>query len=291
MTIEEFKSIYFWEWLHRFIGRALLSGTFLIGFIWFYFRKQLKGKLLLKTVFLFLLGAAQGLIGWWMVKSGLVDNPAVSHYRLAIHLMSAFTCFAFTYWFALQILNSHPVNAVSAPNNQNAKLFPLATVLLVVIITQIIFGAFVAGKKAGLGFATWPTMNGEWFPTESIMIYPSLLTNFFETPAGIQWLHRSFAFVVVTLVGVVWIRSNKLNLSREASRAITLLIYGVTIQFILGVWTLLHQVPVVLGVLHQSGAFFLFVVSIYLIFHLQLYKNPKKIKQFLGRLKYTFKSK
>ena len=276
ITVEEFKSIYFWEWLHRFIGRALLSGTFLIGFVWFLLRKKIQGKLLWKTSFLFALGAAQGLIGWWMVKSGLVDNPAVSHYRLAIHLMSAFTCFAFTFWFALQLLLPPPVEISSQNLTGQKKLFPMALGVFAAVVLQIIFGAFVAGKKAGLGFATWPKMNDEWFPSDSILIYPTWLQSLFETPAGLQWVHRTFAFVVTVLVAALWIFSNRLALPKGVVRGVSLLIYGITIQFILGVWTLLYQVPVVLGALHQTGAFFLFVSCLYLLYQLNRIPGNEK---------------
>ncbi len=265
MTKEEFKSIYFWEWLHRFIGRGILSGAFIGGFIYFLFRKKLKGQLLYKSLFLFFLGAAQGLIGWWMVKSGLVDNPAVSHYRLAIHLMSAFTVFAFTFWFALQLI--HENSTVNSDETHHKPLRPVALTLFVVLIAQIVFGAFVAGLKAGLLFPTWPKMGSEWFPSESILVSDSFVKNFFENGAGVQFVHRTFAFVVVTMVALLWWRSNKLTLNKKVHRGISFLIYGTTIQFMLGVFTLIDHVPVLLGVLHQTGAFFLFAGCLYLLFH------------------------
>ncbi|MFN6038855.1 MAG: COX15/CtaA family protein [Bacteroidota bacterium] len=276
MTVEDFKSIYWWEWVHRFIGRGVLSGTFFIGFLWLYFTKKLNKRLVIKSGILMCLGAAQGLIGWWMVKSGLVDNPAVSHFRLAIHLMSAFTCFAVTFWFALQLLYGDDNESVEPEIKiQNKKLYPYALILFFVFIAQIVFGAFVAGLKAGRLLPTWPKMGDTWYPKDLIEISNSWAINFFENEYGVQFIHRTFAFIVVVMVCVVWIKSNKLKLSKRAQKGVTFIIYGTTIQFILGVWTLLYQVPVVLGVLHQTGAFFLFAATLYLLFHLSFKKKTE----------------
>jgi len=263
MSMEQFKSIFWWEWIHRFIGRTLLGGTFIIGFLYFLLRKKFTKAMLPKMLFLFALGAFQGVIGWWMVKSGLVKDPNVSHYRLAIHLMSAFTVFAFTFWFALQLI--YPKDEVLP--HEGAKLKSAALTLFVVIVVQIIFGAFVAGLKAGSYYPTWPKMGDEWFPEETIMIHESFLKNFVEVGAGVQWVHRTFAFVVVACVIWMWIRSNKLQLNKQQNSAITFIIYGVTIQFILGVFTLLYHVPILIAALHQTVAFFLFAASLFLIFH------------------------
>lgn len=269
MTMEEFKSIFWWEYIHRSIGNTMM-GVFLVGFVWFIIKKKFRGNMLWKAVFLFVLGGLQGLIGWWMVKSGLVKNPNVSHYRLAIHLMSAFSVFAFTFWFALQLI--YPKE--NAMDSDGKKLNNTTIVLFVVLIVQIIYGAFVAGLKAGLFYPTWPKMGDEWFPEETIMVEDSFMRNFLEIGAGVQFMHRTIAFLVVACVGLLWWRSSKLNLTKQQSLAVTLLIYGVTIQFMLGIFTLLYQVPVALGALHQTGAFFLFVVTIYLLFHLNLKPIP-----------------
>lgn len=265
MTMGEFKSIFWWEYIHRMIGRTI-GFVFIAGFAYFLVRKQFNKKLLPKMFLLFLLGGLQGLIGWWMVKSGLVKNPDVSHYRLATHLMSAFMVFAFTFWFALQLI--YPKEA--ALESDGKKLKMPALILFVVLIIQIIYGAFVAGLKAGMYYPTWPKMGNSWFPKETILVEDSMIKNFLEIGAGVQFMHRTIAVLVVLCVVVLWNKSNKLNLSKQQNLSITLLIYGVTAQFIIGIYTLLYQVPVVLGVLHQTGAFFLFTVCIYLLFHLNL---------------------
>jgi len=273
MTIQQFKSIFWWEWTHRFIGRTILSGVFIIGFLYFFLRKKLDIKLKKRFVFLFVLGGLQGVIGAWMVASGLNKVPAVSHYRLALHLMSAFTVFAFTFWFALDLIHKNDVK----PKDETIKLKPWIIGLFVILIVQIIYGAFTAGFvemsaenkplfRPGQIFNTWPKMGENWI-AEQVSIKSTLFQNIFENAAGIQFMHRTIAFFVVAMVLFVWFKSNRLSLNKFQYNGITFLIYGITIQFLLGIFTLIYQVPIVLGVLHQTGAFFLFAVCIFLIFH------------------------
>ncbi len=262
MQLNEFKSIFWWEYVHRLIG-MFIGAVFVTGFLLLFLKKKLKPELYGKLAVLVALGALQGAIGWWMVKSGLEKNPAVSHYRLAVHLMSAFTVFAFTLWYALELIYSN----AAEESSEGRKLFPLMTGLFVVLLIQIIFGAFVAGLKAGLFYPTWPKMGDAWFPSDTILASNSFIANFTNNGAGVQFVHRTLAFVVCILVIVLWVKSNKLKLSKAMYKGVTCFIYGLTVQFILGVFTLLYQVPVVLGVLHQTGAFFLFVTGVYLLFH------------------------
>jgi cytochrome c oxidase assembly protein subunit 15 len=268
MTLDEFKPIFWWEYVHRLTGRVMMY-VFLFGFLYFLFRKKITRDMWPSMVLLFALGAMQAVIGWWMVYSGLQQKPAVSHYRLATHLMSAFTLFGFTFWFALKLWFPGEENSGGKSLKKNAVLF------FIVLIFQIIFGAFTAGYadgddarvRPGHIYNTWPKMGGEWMP-ETVTMKDTLFESFFENPAGIQFVHRTVALIVVLLVIVLWVRSNKLVLSKQQNLGVTLLIYGVAIQFILGVFTLIYNVPVILGALHQSGAFFLFASSIYLLFHL-----------------------
>lgn len=274
MTIHEFKPIFMWEYVHRMIGRSMMY-VFAIGFIWFLIKKKIRKEMWPQMGLLFFMGAMQAVIGWWMVYSGLQSKPAVSHYRLATHLMSAFILFAFTFWFSLKLI--YPVRQIE--KNNASKLKPLSILFFVVLIFQIIYGAFTAGYvegdsskvRPGHIFNTWPKMGEEWV-AEQVSMKPSLFENIFENASGIQFMHRTIAILVVLILCAIWYRSNKLDLNKQQNLGITLLIYGVTIQFILGVLTLLYQVPVVLGALHQTGAFFLFASCIYLIYH--LYKKP-----------------
>ncbi|MCD6067855.1 MAG: heme synthase [Bacteroidetes bacterium] len=272
MKLDEFKHIFWWEYIHRMIGR-FIGFVFIGGFAWFYFKKKIDKKLLVKLLILVGLGGLQGVIGWWMVKSGIQNKPAVSHYRLATHLMSAFTVFAFTFWYALELLNTE-----SKTNETKVlKLRPWLITLFVVLVIQIIYGAFTAGYvemgaenkplfRPGQIFNTWPKMGDQWI-AEQVTMKSSFFANYFENAAGIQFVHRTLAVIVVLLVAFVWNRSSKLSLNKSQYRGITFLVYGITVQFILGVFTLIYHVPVILGVLHQSGAFFLFAVCVYLLFH------------------------
>ncbi len=274
MALEEFKRIFWWEYIHRLTGRIMMY-VFLFGFIYFVIRKKITRQMWPGMILLFLLGAMQAVIGWWMVYSGLQQKPAVSHYRLATHLISAFTLFAFTFWFALRL--------IFPKESEKSARHPLRNITVVfftVLIIQIIFGAFTAGYvegdaakiRPGHIYNTWPKMGESWM-AEQVSAKETWFQNIFENAAGIQFTHRMLALVVVALVAVIWVRSNKLSLNKQQHLGVTLLIYGVTIQFILGVYTLLHNVPVVLGALHQTGAFFLFAASIYLLFH--LFNNRK----------------
>lgn len=270
MTLEEFKPIFLWEYIHRMIGRIMMY-VFAIGFIYFLIKKKIKKNMWPQFVLLFFMGAMQAVIGWWMVYSGLQQKPAVSHYRLATHLMSAFTLFAFTFWFALRLM--YPKE--EAEETEGKKLRGVTLLFFVVLIIQIIYGAFTAGYAEGDNskirpghiFNTWPKMGDTWIP-EQVYMKDSLAENILENPSGIQFMHRTIALIIVGLICFIWYRSDKLKLSRQQTIGINMLIFGVTIQFILGVLTLLYNVPVIMGALHQTGAFFLFLSCIYLIFHL-----------------------
>lgn len=275
MTLEEFKPIFLWEYVHRMIGRVMMY-VFAIGFIYFLIRRKITRNMWPGFVLLFVMGAMQAVIGWWMVYSGLQKQPAVSHYRLATHLLSAFTLFAFTFWFSLRLI--YPREQVEL--TEGKKLRGSVVLFFVVLILQIVYGAFTAGYAEGDNtkirpghiFNTWPKMGEDWMP-EQVSMKEGFWANVLENPSGIQFVHRTMAVLVVILLCVVWYRSNKLQLSKQQHLGVTLLIYGVTVQFALGVLTLLYNVPVVLGALHQTGAFFLFASSVYLIFHLV---NKKK---------------
>ena len=266
MQMEEFKSIFWWEYIHRMIGR-IIGLVFISGFAYFLFRRKFTSALIRKMLILVSLGMLQGLIGWWMVKSGLVKNPAVSHFRLATHLMSAFTVFAFTLWYALELIYD---GKESSEHNtgEDFKLRPILVLTSVALIFQIIYGAFVAGLKAGLYYPTWPKMGDEWFPEETILTSDSVIKDFTENGAGVQFIHRTAAWVLVALVIFLWIQSSRMkkSLSKGMYNGITLLIYLLTAQVMLGIYTLLYSVPVVLGVLHQTIAFFLFAAMVFLLF-------------------------
>lgn len=257
MGMEDFKSIFWWEYLHRLLGR-LIGIVFIIPFLYFLFTGKFREKALVrKLVVLFLLGAFQGFLGWFMVKSGLQDNPHVSHYRLAAHLITAFFVYGFTFWFALDLL--YPRAAETVPAHK--KIRTTSAVLFFVLVIQIIYGAFVAGLKAGRIYNTWPKMGDTWVPEGIAAMQPGWI-NIFENLGTIQFIHRTIAFLIVALTVTIWYQSRDL-ISNRQKFALNLLIAGVLLQFTIGVFTLLYAVPITLAVLHQAGALVLFTITIF----------------------------
>ncbi len=249
-TLEDFKDIYFWEWIHRVIGR-FIGLVFIIPFIYFLIRKQLSKPTIKKSIILLLMGGFQGFLGWYMVKSGLVDRPDVSHYRLAAHLTTAFLTFAYTFWVALDLM---------FPNKKtiDKKLRNFIRIGLVILIIQIIYGAFVAGLDAGWIHNHWP------FMSEGKLIHETVYTehnptylNFIEGKSGVQFVHRTLAYVVVIFILSIWYKATRNDISKWQTKGVNSLLLVVGIQFLLGVLTLLLAVPVWLGVLHQVVAFIL----------------------------------
>lgn len=248
-TISDFKSIYFWEWLHRLIGRVI-GLVFIIPFLYFLVTKQLSKKTIKKCLVLLILGGFQGFLGWYMVKSGLVDMPDVSHYRLAAHLTTAFLTFAATLWVALDLFypNKKPINI---------KFRNLITISYIILIIQIIYGAFVAGLKAGLLHNHWPLMNENKFMHHTVYILEPFYKNLIENPSGIQFIHRILAYFVVISILILWYKTRKMAITKLQKKGINALLILVVFQFLLGIFTILFAVPLWLGVAHQIGAFFL----------------------------------
>jgi len=248
-TIKDFKSIYFWEWLHRLLGRVI-GLVFIIPFLYFLATKQLTKKTIKKCLVLLVLGGFQGFLGWYMVKSGLVDMPDVSHYRLAAHLTTAFLTFAATLWVVLDLLY---------PNKKsiNTKFRNLIIVSYIILIIQIVYGAFVAGLKAGLLHNHWPLMNENKLIHQTVYVLEPFYKNLIENPSGIQFIHRVLAYLVVISIIILWFKSRKISLTNLQAKGINALLILVVFQFLLGIFTLLYAVPLWLGIAHQIGAFFL----------------------------------
>ena len=249
-SLQDFKDIYFWEWLHRVIGR-FIGMVFFLPFVYFLITKQLTKPTIKKAIILLFMGGFQGFLGWYMVKSGLVDNPDVSHYRLAAHLTTAFLTFAYTFWVALDLM--FPYRKVINNNFRN-----FIRIALTVLILQIIYGAFVAGLDAGFIHNHWPLMSDGKFIHETVYIEQNpIYKNFIEGKSGVQFVHRTLAYVVVIFIGLIWYKSKKTETTNIQNNAIKGLLAMVGVQFLLGVLTIIFQVPVWLGVAHQVGAFFL----------------------------------
>ena len=258
-TLSEFKYIFFWEYLHRMIGR-LLGLVFIIPFIFFLIQKRLNKKLIIQSIILFFLGALQGGIGWWMVKSGLVDNPHVSHYRLSIHLITAFLTCAFTFWVVLPLI----YNKSKEGNSSIAKLL---LVFFCLVVVQIIYGAFVAGLDAGDGFNTWPKMRGEWMPEAvytDINGYNPIW--FLEHRWGVQFIHRTLGIIIVIFMLYIWKKGLNISLFKQQRTSLSIILSIVVLQTILGVITLVFGAPIYMASLHQITAFFLLMSIVYSLF-------------------------
>jgi cytochrome c oxidase assembly protein subunit 15 len=249
-TLSDYKFIYFWEWFHRFIGRAI-GMVFIIPFIYFLIRKKLDNPTIKKCIILLGLGGLQGFFGWFMVKSGLIDNPDVSHFRLALHLTTAFITFAYTFWVALDLI--YPEKREAQKSLRTIARYALAFLLL-----QIIYGGFVAGLNAGLIHNHWPLMSDGQFIHDSVFLeQKNLLLSFTEGKSGVQFIHRTLAYVVVAMILALYFKSKKFTLDNSQTKDINLLVILVVAQFALGVFTLLYGVPLWLGLIHQINAFFL----------------------------------
>ena len=249
-TMDDYKFIYFWEWFHRFIGR-IIGIVFIIPFVYFLIKKKLDSETIKKCIILLFMGGFQGFLGWFMVKSGLIDNPDVSHYRLALHLTFAFITFAYTLWVALDLI--YPDR-----NEVILLLRKLARIAMVVLIIQIIYGGFVAGLNAGLIHNHWPLMSEGKLVHETVwMEQPTIIKNLTEGKSGVQFVHRTMAYVVVGLIILLFIKSRKYSLSTIQYKSVKTLVFFVFIQFILGIFTLLFHVPLWLGLAHQLMAFLL----------------------------------
>ena len=250
-NLQDFKDIYFWEWLHRVIGR-FIGLVFFLPFVYFIITKQLTKPTIKKSLILLGLGGFQGFLGWYMVKSGLVDNPDVSHYRLAAHFTTALITFAYTFWVILDIL--FPDKKQINSGIRNLIRFGLS-----ILIIQIIYGAFVAGLDAGFIHNFWPLMSdGKWIHETVYIEQSPFLKNFVEGKSGVQFVHRMLAYLVCAFVFWIYYKAKVSNsLTKYQLLGINSLLILVIVQFTLGVFTLILHVPVWLGVAHQVGAFFL----------------------------------
>lgn len=267
-TLGDFKFIYFWEWFHRVWAR-LIGVVFIIPFIIFIIQKRFKKEMIKPMIILFLLGALQGLVGWIMVQSGLENSELlyVSHYRLAIHFVLALGLLCYTLWFAFDLL---------IPNKQIIVHRPLRKFtnwLLVLLIVQLIYGAFMAGLKAAAFAPTWPDINGSWWPTHVQSLGErefkglSFLT---DNPLVLHFIHRNLAYVISVLIFIWWWRARKVPGTGlfQKTRALPLLI--VLLQVVLGVLTVLNAVHTTsflwLGVAHQFVAMLLLLSLVWVLF-------------------------
>ncbi len=254
--LEGFKAIYWWEWSHRLLGR-LTGFVFLLPFVYFLVRRAIPKPFILNVAALFVLGGAQGALGWFMVMSGLSDRVSVSQYRLAAHLALATAIAAYAFWLALTIRDERPEAEAASTASPSAKLAALTLASLVYV--QIIAGAFVAGLKAGYASNTWPLMNGEIIPP-GMDYYSPLYMNLFENPLTAQFVHRLLAYFIAIYAGVfalaIW-RWPALRLPSAAMGA------AILVQIALGVATVVWEVPFRFALAHQANAMILLALALW----------------------------
>ncbi|MBX3639141.1 MAG: COX15/CtaA family protein [Nitrosomonas sp.] len=258
MSIDEFKTIFWWEYFHRLLGR-LIGLVFFIPFVYFLFRKKIDKPLGLKLTGIFILGGLQGFMGWYMVMSGLIDNPHVSQYRLTAHLGLAFIIFAAMFWVALGLLSQ---SDATAANLDADGLRRFAYGLSWLIFIMILSGGFVAGIRAGLAYNTFPLMNGHFIPPDLFILEP-WYRNFFENMTTVQFDHRMIAWLLMFSIPLFWFKAIRAKLSKTTQLACHLFLLMLIIQVTLGITTLLHVVPIHLAASHQGGAVLLFAASLW----------------------------
>jgi cytochrome c oxidase assembly protein subunit 15 len=258
MDLQGFKGIFWLEYLHRLLGR-LIGLAFFAPLLYFLWRGALTRRLILKLGSIFVLGAAQGALGWYMVASGLVDDPRVSHYRLTAHLALAFAIYAAMLWIALDLLRGDPVRAAASAHLD--RLRRLAWAVTGLVVAMVLTGGLVAGIRAGYAYNTFPLMNGRLVPPEIFMIEPWYL-NFFNNMATVQFDHRLGAWLLAIAVPWLWIEAGRAQLAGRARLLTHLLLAALAVQVLLGITTLLLSVPVAPAVAHQGGALVVFTVAL-----------------------------
>jgi heme a synthase len=266
MTLEAFKGIFWWEWAHRFLGRAI-GVVFFVPFLWFAFTGAIAKKDWPRMLLLFALGGLQGFVGWWMVESGIetTTNVSVAPYRLAVHLGVAVLLLGAVLWIALEYLRGIP----SPPTGERVRVRGrLAFGFLALVYMQLLLGALVAGLHAGLIYNTWPSMDGRAFPEHPFFIVP-WWKNFFENPGLAQLDHRLGAYLVALSAFALWWMGRRACLAGLAKRSSNAVLHIALFQIVLGIATLLLQVPIWLAALHQLTAALLFCTAVWQAFELR----------------------
>jgi cytochrome c oxidase assembly protein subunit 15 len=266
-SLSDFKSIFFWEWLHRTWAR-LMGIVFLVGFFYFLLKKQFKQDMIIPFIILFLLGAVQGAIGWIMVASGLVPKMLfVDHIKLATHFITALVLLCYTFWFALSI---------SVPSNMkviNKPLKRFTRAIVIILFFQLIYGAFMAGLHAATAAPTWPTINGHWIPDTMYQITPGW-KNFIDNKIMVQFIHRGFAYTLLILVIIWTIQAKKFVGSALFSKAKFLPLALILLQVVLGITTVVlspyRNNLVWFGVAHQLVAILFLMSMIFMVYIIRI---------------------
>jgi cytochrome c oxidase assembly protein subunit 15 len=262
MDLHGFKSIYWFEFAHRLLGRSI-GLAFLLPLLYFGLRGMLGRPLLVRLAAAFVLGGLQGVLGWYMVKSGLVDRPHVSQYRLTAHLSLALLIYAYLLWLLLDLLFPAPAAKPVAGGPRRAALGVLGLVAL-----TIVSGGFVAGLKAGYAYNTFPKMGDQWLPPAGWMLEPGW-RNLFENIATVQFDHRLLALLTLVAVLAFWLYARGRPMGRPARAGVHVLLLVAIIQVGMGIGTLLLHVPVALAAAHQAGALTLLSVALFVLHRLR----------------------
>lgn len=257
-TLSDFKFIFFWEWFHRFWAR-MLGVVFLVGFVYFIVTNKFRRPMILPLVVLFFLGAIQGAIGWIMVKSGLVpEKYFVGHVELATHFVAALVLLVYTFWFAMQLL------ITDRQREANKGLWGWTIAILCLLFVQLTYGGFMAGLKAATMAPTWPTINGEWFPSSLFNMEGG--ANYFNNPIMVHFIHRGLAYLLTALIFIWFFKAGKTSKGSLVYHLRKVPLLLVLMQALLGILTVLnsHNATALLwwGVLHQFTAMLLMVAMV-----------------------------
>jgi len=264
MTLGQFKGIFWWEWIHRFLGR-LLGVVFFAPFVWFAATGAIKHSEALRFVVLFLLGGLQGFIGWWMVTSGLETRVSVSQYRLAIHLGAALLLLVAILWIALEYLRG----------GKSTGMSKRAAGFVILVYGQMLLGALVAGLHAGLIYNTWPDMNGRAIPEDPFYLAP-WWKNFFENDGLAQFDHRIGAYIVAGFAAWIYVQGIKLSgYAKTSAKAVAMI---TVFQIFLGISTLLLMAPIWLSAAHQVTAALLLCAAVWHAYELRVY-DPVQVQE------------
>ncbi len=274
MELSEFKTIYWWEWGHRQLGRVI-GLVWALGLGYFLLRRQVPTGWTGRLVFIGALGGLQGAIGWWMVSSGLQAGMLdVASYRLAIHLGLAFVIFGFIAWYILA-LSRRSADLLQARRSGDKRLWSLATVLMALTFLQIILGALVAGIDAGRAYPDWPLMAGGFFPPEPFGLTP-IWRNFFEDAGLVQFIHRMVGYLLFLYGIFVWWTARGIANTRTKF-AFNAMFAMMFLQIVLGIVTVIYSAPASIAIVHQAGAIVLWVLVLRARF-LTRFPHPQSVR-------------
>ncbi|HEV2220657.1 MAG TPA: COX15/CtaA family protein [Casimicrobiaceae bacterium] len=257
MTLREFKGIFWWEYFHRLLGRAI-GVAFLLPYLWFLLRRRIPPGYAKPLAGIFVLGGLQGALGWFMVESGLVSDPRVSQFRLTAHLGLAFLIYAAMLWTGLSLMFTGRADR-ALPGVRRAR--GLAFGVAALVFLMVLSGGFVAGLRAGFAYNTFPLMQGRWVPPEIMMLAP-WWRNLFWNLATVQFDHRMIAWLLAFSIPYTWWRLRRSRSPLRARRGADALVAGLAVQLSLGIATLVNGVPVPLAAMHQAGALVVFTLAL-----------------------------